>query len=111
MKTCLKYVVFGDQQMDFVPRPIEFGVKFKFLLKIYAMTWKDSWKNPIWWPLDGFCSLVVKLGVKFNFLLKINANYMKRWWKYVLFCISQMCFHLPSFIKLSPKLKLKFKMN
>jgi hypothetical protein len=42
MKTCLKYVLFGGHQMNFVPQHIEFGVKFKFLLKIYAITCKDG---------------------------------------------------------------------
>jgi hypothetical protein len=42
MKTWLKYVLFGGHQMSFVPQLIEFGVKFKLLLKIYAITWKDD---------------------------------------------------------------------
>jgi hypothetical protein len=28
---------------DFVPQHVEFGVKFNFLLKFYAITWKDGW--------------------------------------------------------------------
>ncbi len=43
MKTWLKYILFGAHQMGFVPQLIEFGVKFRFLLKIYAITWKDGW--------------------------------------------------------------------
>jgi hypothetical protein len=43
MRTWLKYVLFGGHLMGFVPQTIEFGVKFKFLLKIYAITWKDGW--------------------------------------------------------------------
>jgi hypothetical protein len=42
MRTWLKYVLFGGHPMGFVPQTIEFGVKFKFLLKIYAITWKDG---------------------------------------------------------------------
>ncbi len=36
MKTWLKYVIFGGHHMGFVSQPVEFGVKFWFLLKIYA---------------------------------------------------------------------------
>jgi len=39
MKRWLKYVLFGDHQMGkFVPQCVEFGFKFNFLLKIYAIT-------------------------------------------------------------------------
>jgi hypothetical protein len=38
MKTWLKYVLFGGHQIGFVSQLVEFGVKFKFLLKIYAIT-------------------------------------------------------------------------
>ncbi len=37
-KNRLKYVLFGGHQMGFVPQLVEFGVKFRFLLKIYAIT-------------------------------------------------------------------------
>jgi hypothetical protein len=37
MKTWLKYVLCGGHQMGFIPQPIEFGVKFRFLLKFFAM--------------------------------------------------------------------------
>jgi hypothetical protein len=40
MKTWLKYVLFGGHQMGFVSQLLEFGVKFKFFLKIYAITCK-----------------------------------------------------------------------
>jgi hypothetical protein len=30
-------------QLGFVPQVIELGVKLSFLLKIYAITWKDGW--------------------------------------------------------------------
>jgi hypothetical protein len=45
MKTWLKYALFGGHQMVFVPQPIEFGVKFRFLLKFYVITWKDGWNT------------------------------------------------------------------
>jgi hypothetical protein len=32
--------------MGFVPQAIEFGVKFNFLLKMYAITWKDGRNMP-----------------------------------------------------------------
>jgi len=35
MKTWLKYILFSGHKMGFVLQPIEFGVKFDFLLKIY----------------------------------------------------------------------------
>jgi hypothetical protein len=38
MKKWLQYVLFGGHQMGFVPQHVEFGVKFSFLLKIYAIT-------------------------------------------------------------------------
>jgi hypothetical protein len=38
MSTWLKYVLFGGHQMGFVPQPIEFGVKFRFLLKFLVIT-------------------------------------------------------------------------
>ncbi len=38
MKTLLKYILFDGRQMGFVSQLLEFGVKFKFLLKIYAIT-------------------------------------------------------------------------
>jgi len=30
--------IFGGHQMGFIPQLVEFGVKFKFLLKIHAVT-------------------------------------------------------------------------
>jgi hypothetical protein len=45
MKRWLKYILFGGHQMGFVPQHFEFGVKFSFLLKIYAITWKDGWNT------------------------------------------------------------------
>jgi hypothetical protein len=37
MKMWLKYVLFGGHQMGFVPQHVEFCVKFRFLLNIYAI--------------------------------------------------------------------------
>jgi hypothetical protein len=45
MKRWLKYVLFGGHQMGFVPQRVELGFKFNFLLKIYAITWKDGWNT------------------------------------------------------------------
>ncbi len=39
----LECVIFGGHQMGFVFHTIEFGVKFRFLLIIYAITWKLGW--------------------------------------------------------------------
>ncbi len=42
MKIWLKYALFGGHHMGFVPQPIEFGLKFNFLLKIdvnYMKRW------------------------------------------------------------------------
>jgi hypothetical protein len=38
MKRWLKYVIFGGHKMGFDPWLVEFGVKFRFLLKIYVIT-------------------------------------------------------------------------
>jgi hypothetical protein len=150
MKTWLKYVLFGDHHMSFVPHLVEFGVKFRFLLKIYAITWKYGWDTSYlvatkwvlflnmlilvsnssfcwkfmqttWkdgWNTSylvanrlGFVPQYVEFGFKFSFLLKIYANYMKRLLKYVLFSGHHMCFCFPLHIELSPKLKLKSKIN
>jgi hypothetical protein len=59
----------------------------------------------------GFVPEPIEFGVKFSFLLKIYVNYMKIWLKYVLFDGHHMCFGLPLCIQLSPKLKLKSKIN
>jgi hypothetical protein len=45
MKNWLKYVLFSGHQMGFVPQPIKFGVKFRFLLKFYVITWKNGWNT------------------------------------------------------------------
>jgi len=100
MRTWLKYVLFCDYLIGFVPQTIEFGVKFKFLLKIYAITWKDglntSYVVAIRWVLfPSYLSLMSNS----NFLLEIYANYMKRWLKYVLFGSHKMCFSFPLCIK------------
>jgi len=67
--------------------------------------------HPIWWPLDGFCSLVCWVWCQIQLFVEIYANYMKRWLKYVLFGNHHMCFGLPLCIKLSPELMLKSGMN
>jgi hypothetical protein len=54
---CWQFLLFGGHWMGFVPQHVEFGVKFGFLLKIYAITWINGW----------------------------NMSYMKRWLKYILF--------------------------
>ncbi len=59
----------------------------------------------------GFVPPPVEFGFKFSFLLKIYANYVKRWSKYVLFGGHYMFFGLLLRIELSPKLKLKFRIN
>jgi hypothetical protein len=43
MKTWLKYILCDGHQMGFVSLFVEFGVKFKFLSKCFAITWKDGW--------------------------------------------------------------------
>jgi hypothetical protein len=63
MRTWLKYVLFGGHRMGFIPQTIEFGVKFKLLLKIYAITWKyglnTSYLVAIRWVLfPSYLSLV-----------------------------------------------------
>jgi hypothetical protein len=67
--------------------------------------------HPIWWPPDGFCSPTCWVWFQIQFFVKHLCNYMKRWLKYVLFGGHYMCFGLPSHIELSPKLKLKSKIN
>jgi len=42
MKRWLKYVLFGGHRMGLIPQCVEFGFKFSFLLKIYAITLKDG---------------------------------------------------------------------
>jgi hypothetical protein len=73
MKTWLKYVLFGDHQMGFVSQLLEFGVKFKFLLKIYANTWKFGWNTfylvAIKWVLfPSLLSLVLNLAFCWKFM-------------------------------------------
>ncbi len=96
----------------FVPQHVEFGFKFNFLLKIYANYMKRWLKYVIFGghQMD-FVPQRVEYGFKFSFLLKIYANYMKKLLKYVLFGGHQMCFRFPLHIELSPKLKLKSKID
>jgi hypothetical protein len=45
MKTWLKYILCGGNQMGFVFQPVEFGVTFTFLLNFFAIIWKDGWNT------------------------------------------------------------------
>jgi hypothetical protein len=86
VKTWLKYILFGGHQMGFVPQPIEFGVKFRFLLNIYAITQKNGWNTSY---------LVATRWVLFLNLLNLVSNSVFCWkfmqitwtggWKYVIF--------------------------
>jgi hypothetical protein len=93
MKTWLKYVLFGGHQMGFLPQHVEFGVKFSFLLKIYAITWKYGW-NMSYSGITKWVLLPNTLNLVSNSLFFVEnlCNYMKRWLKYVLFGSHRMCF-------------------
>jgi hypothetical protein len=86
MKTWLKYILFGGHEMRFVYQPIEFGVKFKFLFKIYTSTWKGGLNKfylvaTRWVLFLSFLSLVSNLA----FCWKSMQITWKKWLKYVLF--------------------------
>jgi hypothetical protein len=73
MKTWLKYVLFGGHQMGFVPQLVEFGVKFIFLLKLYAIIWKDAWNTSYlvaikWVLFPNILSLVSNLAFCWKFM-------------------------------------------
>jgi hypothetical protein len=43
MNTWLKYILFVSHYMSFLSQPIEFSVKYHFLVKIYANYMKNGW--------------------------------------------------------------------
>ncbi len=113
MKRWLKYVLFGGHHKGkFVPQHVEFGFKFSFSLKFYAITWKDGWNMSYlvatkWVNLfPSMLSLVSNLTFCWKFM-----QLHERWLKYVIFGAHQMSFGLLLHIELSLKLKLNFKIN
>jgi hypothetical protein len=95
--------------MGFVPQLVEFGVKFIFLLKNYAITWKDGWNTSylvaIKWVLFPNILSLVSNSI---FLLKIYAITWKDGWN-MSYLVTTKCVLPPPRIELSPKLKLKFE--
>jgi hypothetical protein len=98
------YVLCGGHHMGFVPQPIEFGVKFKFLLNFFAITWKRL-KYVLFGghQMGKFVPQCVEFGFKFSFLLKVYVITWKMV-KYIPFGGHQMCFDLLLHIELSPEL-------